>query len=230
MTPFKRGHKVTQLFGVRPEYYSQFGFKGHEGLDLIPTDEQGNTLPLEAGKDNWDVLAVEDGVVVRDVDDPKSGAYGTHVVVLNNQTKRAWWYCHLQRNDVTIGQQIKRGGRLGLMGATGNTQGAHLHLNLRLADDNGNPINLDNGYKGFVDPKQALESFNTNSPFPPVVDYKKLYEGEVEAHKKDNTEKDETIRNLKAKLGQAELEARETIMSLKEAGVHSDRVATILST
>jgi len=54
------------------------------------------------------------------------------------------------------------------MGSTGNSTGAHLHLGLRLADANGNAVNTDNGYKGFVDPLEALESFNKNSPFPPV--------------------------------------------------------------
>ena len=42
MKPLKRGYKITQLFGESPTYYSQWGFKAHEGIDLIPTDSDWN--------------------------------------------------------------------------------------------------------------------------------------------------------------------------------------------
>jgi murein DD-endopeptidase MepM/ murein hydrolase activator NlpD len=168
MTPFRRGYLITQKFGQNPANYKPLGFDGHDGIDLVPTDENGKVLALEVGKDNWDILAIEDGVVVRDFDDPKAGGYGIYAVVYNPKTKRAWWYGHFAANYVAIGTEIKRGDRLGQMGSTGNSTGAHLHLGLRLADANGNAVNTDNGYKGFVDPLEALESFNKNSPFPPV--------------------------------------------------------------
>ena len=169
MTPFRRGFLITQKFGENPAKYIPLGFKAHEGLDLVPTDENGKVLALEAGKDNWDVLAIEDGEVVQDYDDPKAGGYGIYVVVLNRETKRAWWYGHFAANYVALGTKIKRGDRLGQMGSTGNSTGVHLHLGLRLADENGQAINTNNGYKGFVDPLEALNSFNKNNPFPPVV-------------------------------------------------------------
>jgi murein DD-endopeptidase MepM/ murein hydrolase activator NlpD len=168
MTPFKRGYLITQKFGVNPQNYLPLGFNGHEGIDLVPTDEKGNVLSNQAGTDNWDVLAVEDGEVVRDYDDPKAGGYGIYAVVYNSLTKRAWWYGHFSENFVALGAKIKRGDRLGHMGSTGNSTGAHLHLGLRLADNNGNAINTDNGYKGFVNPQEALDSFNKNNPFPPI--------------------------------------------------------------
>lgn len=169
MTPFKRGYLITQLFGVNKAYYSQFGLAGHEGLDLVPTDENGKVLNFVAGTDNWDILAIEDGEVVRDFDDPSISNYGKYVVVLNRDTKRAWWYAHFANNFVAVGQKIKRGDRLGHMGNTGNSSGAHLHLGLRLSDANGNPVNTNNGFSGFVNPKEILESFNKNSPFPPIT-------------------------------------------------------------
>lgn len=143
---FKRGYKITQLFGERPSYYAKFGLKGHEGLDLVP----------KVFGDN-DIEAVEDGVVVRDVDNPRSGAYGIHTVILNSENHRAWWYCHLAQNDVSLGQLVSKGQKIGVMGDTGNTSGAHLHLGLRIADEKGNPTNIGNGYFGYVNPLDTIQ-------------------------------------------------------------------------
>ncbi len=151
MTPFRNGLRITQKYGEDPSYYGQFGLAGHEGLDLVPKVFNGDNQ----------VVCIEDGEVVRDIDDPVAGkAYGNHVVVLNRATGRAWWYCHLAQNYVEGKQQIKRGEVIGEMGSTGNTNGAHLHLGLRLANINGEAINLNNGYSGFVDPLPVLTKFN----------------------------------------------------------------------
>lgn len=148
--PFNKEYKITQLFGSNPSYYSQWGFKGHEGIDLIPLDS------------DWNVLSMEDGVVLRDIDLPRDN-YGIYCVVWNRKNKRAWWYCHLKNNQVSVGQEVKAGDVLGVMGATGKVTGAHLHLGLRYSDDNGNAINIDNGYKGFVDPLNLLQELNQES-------------------------------------------------------------------
>lgn len=154
-TPFKNGYKVTQVFGARPEYYGQFGFDGHEGVDLIPIDS------------DWNMYAIEDGTVIRDYDDPRTGgAYGNYCLIWNDKNRRGWWYCHMSKNSVYPGQEIKRGDQVGVMGDTGNTSGAHLHLGLRYGDVNKNPINTDNGYKGFVDPLPVLKELNMEGEVP----------------------------------------------------------------
>jgi len=147
MKPFKRGYKITQLFGESPTYYSQWGFKAHEGIDLIPTDS------------DWNIHSMEDGVVLRDIDTPRDN-YGIHCVIWNKDKKRAWWYCHLENNNLNTGQFVKAGDVIGKMGSTGKVTGAHLHLGLRLSDSSGNAINTDNGFKGFIDPLPLLEELN----------------------------------------------------------------------
>ena len=92
--PFKSGFEITQLFGVDPQYYSQSGLKGHEGLDLIPTDN------------DRDLYAVESGIVVRDYDRPRDN-YGNTVVIWNEKNNRGWWYCHLHRNVLSVGQEVE---------------------------------------------------------------------------------------------------------------------------
>lgn len=139
MKPFKEDYRITQLFGANPDIYKKYGFKGHEGLDLVP----------KSG--SWDLLSMEDGEVVRDVDVPRDN-YGRYCVIINWDKKRAWWYCHMATNNVKVGQTVKAGEKIGMMGNTGYSTGAHLHLGLRHCDANGKAINTNNGYKGFVDP------------------------------------------------------------------------------
>lgn len=147
MSPFKTNYKVTQLFGVNKDDYKQFGIEGHEGIDLIPE-----------GSD-WSVLCLADGQVVTDIDmAAKGGAYGVTVTVWHPQLKKATQYCHLRSNVVNVGQQIKKGEKLGVMGNTGNTSGAHLHLNLFDVDTNGIRLNKGNGFLGGTDPFPFLKA------------------------------------------------------------------------
>lgn len=150
-TPFKGGNRITQLFGARPEYYQQFHFAGHEGLDLVPQDG------------NRDMYCIEGGVVVSDIDvpgDPKTNAYGIHIGIYNAANKRLWLYCHMAENQVSKNQQVNRGDLLGRMGGTGNVQGDHLHLNIKLLDSHGLPLTPDNGYHGWSDPLPLLNVLN----------------------------------------------------------------------
>lgn len=144
--PFRSQYKITQEFANNPAYYGQFGLKGHEGIDLIPSGSV------------WDVLCLADGVVVTDSDNPVSGAYGVFVTVWHPKLKKATQYCHFKENYVKNGDVVTAGQKLGLMGKTGNTQGAHLHLNLYETDDNGIRLNKDNGYNGGINPKPFLEA------------------------------------------------------------------------
>jgi murein DD-endopeptidase MepM/ murein hydrolase activator NlpD len=44
-------------------------------------------------------------------------------------------YAHMSQVDVTIGQHVETGEMLGLVGATGNTTGPHLHFEVRLGSN-----------------------------------------------------------------------------------------------
>ncbi len=150
-TPFKGGNRITQPFGARPEYYKQFKFAGHEGIDLVPIDG------------DRDMYAIEGGEIVKDVDvpgDPKVNAYGIFIVVYNRATARTWYYCHMVEDYVSKGQVVQRGDKIGRMGGTGNVQGDHLHLNMRTVDALGLPKNPNNGFKGLEDPLPVMDALN----------------------------------------------------------------------
>lgn len=158
MTPFNSKYRITQAFGINKDYYKQFGLIGHEGLDLVPT----GTV--------WDVFSLGDGVVVLDDDiaSATSDPYGKIVTIWHPTLKLATMYCHLASNTVVKGQNVKKGEKIGVMGNSGNSTGAHLHLNLFQTDDNGVRLNKDNGYLGGIDPLPFLQTDDA-----PTVDFQK---------------------------------------------------------
>lgn len=137
---FRSKFRVSQEFGVNAEYYKKFGLTAHEGIDLVP---MGIVR---------DVLALADGVVVKDENNPMSGVYGNFVTLWHPSLNKATQYCHFKENYVENGQQVKLGDKLGLMGSSGNTSGAHLHLNLFETDSSGIRLNKNNGFLGGINP------------------------------------------------------------------------------
>jgi murein DD-endopeptidase MepM/ murein hydrolase activator NlpD len=99
----------------------------HTGLDF-------------AAPEGTPILAVANGVVT---ETGWAGAYGNRTIMtLEDGTEL--WYCHQSAFGVKPGQQVIGGQPIGLVGATGNTTGPHLHLEVR--PGGGDP----------VDPQQAL--------------------------------------------------------------------------
>jgi murein DD-endopeptidase MepM/ murein hydrolase activator NlpD len=60
-----------------------------------------------------------------------SGGYG-NLVVIAHANGVSSWYAHLSRIDVTAGAAATTATQVGLVGATGNSTGPHLHFELRL--------------------------------------------------------------------------------------------------
>jgi len=107
-------------------------------------------LPVHHGLDFADgrgtqVLAIGNGTVYyagqdRDVlFGPIPDYYGTLVVIQHDITSLDGLpvyslYGHLQRVDVTVGQRVKNGERIGSVGDTGVAFDPHLHLEIRVGD------------------------------------------------------------------------------------------------
>jgi murein DD-endopeptidase MepM/ murein hydrolase activator NlpD len=161
---------ITQYFGENVELYAKAvpGLtKGHNGIDIVAP--WGTPL-----------LAVEDGIVI-DLKDDATG-YGKYVRLMCDDTteSREWTYGHLSYILCKVGNKVKAGDCIGLMGntgfvisdATGNGfwhhnpyAGTHLHLGLRIYNKFGNSysiLNYNNGYLGSVDFKNML-------PEPPAL-------------------------------------------------------------
>lgn len=135
---FQGSYPVTQVYGNNPDYYKQFGFAGHEGVDWGTPVGVNILAPFKRN------------IILQDQDDPRSGAYGNYIVVWDPEQKCAIWYCHESLNNVALGQEFPQGTVLAQTGNTGNTTGPHLHVNFVETDANGVRLNQNNGFKGML--------------------------------------------------------------------------------
>jgi murein DD-endopeptidase MepM/ murein hydrolase activator NlpD len=114
-------NKVTQWFGANPSMYAQYGLAGHNGLDY-------------RAPEGTPVLAMHSGIA-RIYDQGVAGL-GRYVKVAyldgRGVERYVTRYAHLSQWRVTDGQRVRRGDVLGLSGNTGNSTGAHLHVDLKV--------------------------------------------------------------------------------------------------
>jgi peptidoglycan hydrolase-like protein with peptidoglycan-binding domain len=96
-----------------------FGPRGrrfHAGIDF-PAPRRTPVVASEAGRVVWAGR--------------RRGGWGLLVTVAHGNGVRTM-YAHLARIDVRLGQRVAAGRRLGLVGASGNASGPHLHYEVRL--------------------------------------------------------------------------------------------------
>lgn len=110
------GYRVHPIFG-----YSRF----HSGLDL-------------PGNFNDPIVAAQSGVVEKVHYPYPNSNYGglysgnCNYIVVNHGNGLKTYYLHLKRIDVSPGQHVSRGQRIGGMGSTGYSTGCHLHFEVRV--------------------------------------------------------------------------------------------------
>lgn len=103
---------VTSSFGWRVHPISG-GYKFHSGVDL--------GYPYGTG-----ILALFDGVVV-DAGNFNDG-YGNQVLIYGQADDTFTRYAHCSEVYVSAGEEVKAGQMIATVGSTGNSTGAHLHL------------------------------------------------------------------------------------------------------
>ena len=112
------GYHLTATFGQASYLWSSV----HTGLDF-------------AAPAGTPLLAVANGTITEASYD---GAYGNKTVLtLDDGTEI--WYCHQTAFNVSVGDRVTGGQVIGTVGSTGNSTGAHLHLEVR--PGGGDPVN-----------------------------------------------------------------------------------------
>ena len=113
---FKGTFKVTSPRGYRT-FNGQKEY--HGGIDMVALGTDKN------------VYAIADGKV--DATPYEANGFGYYIRQLLPDGKRIY-YGHLKSGSISVkaGQAIKIGDKLGAMGSTGNSTGAHTHIELRV--------------------------------------------------------------------------------------------------
>jgi hypothetical protein len=101
--------RVSDRFGPR-------GLRFHSGIDLPATSGTG-VAAAGAGRVTWAGW--------------REGGWGMLVTIAHPSGVRSM-YAHLSRVDVRVGERLGAGFQVGLVGATGDATGPHLHFELRL--------------------------------------------------------------------------------------------------
>lgn len=111
--------KELEQYFIRPVdgVVSQRGHGPYEAWDI-------------ANKIGTPVYAMADGVVVISKNSGWNGGYGQYIVIKHNN-KTQTLYAHLSKNDISAGQSISQGQKIGELGNTGRSTGPHLHFEVR---------------------------------------------------------------------------------------------------
>ena len=129
----------TQRFGERPAFYASLGSpRGHNGMDFRTRDAQNLSVWKKP------VYAVLAGTISEATENTWNGKF----VRIAHDNGSESVYLHLSAIEVTKGQKVSAGMRIGVSGNSGSASEApHLHFGFR-------PANYDknNGTMGYIDP------------------------------------------------------------------------------
>jgi murein DD-endopeptidase MepM/ murein hydrolase activator NlpD len=115
--------RIGSLFGYRTDPFYKV-MKFHEGIDF-------------AASIGTPVYVTGDGVVTEA--EYNSGGYGNKIII-NHGFSYETVYAHLSKIKVKVGQHVKRGEIIGLMGNTGKSTAPHLHYEVHKSGVPMNPI------------------------------------------------------------------------------------------
>lgn len=113
---------ITGIISSRYGANSSIRSSRHTGLDI-------------AAKTGTPIKVVADGTVTFA---QKSGSYGNLVKVDHGNSVETW-YAHTSKMYVKPGEKVKAGDIIAAVGSTGNSTGAHLHLEVRVNGQHINP-------------------------------------------------------------------------------------------
>lgn len=122
MWPVKGETKLTATY---PSYSDG---SPHWGIDIVKADGNTRGQPFYAAQGGEVIIAKNDG--------NWNSGFGNYCVVDHGDGTQTL-YAHSDGLVVTKGQVVKKGEKLGVIGATGNVTGPHLHFEVRVKNSDG---------------------------------------------------------------------------------------------
>ena len=118
MLIFKGRNRITSGYRLsdRPD---------HNGLDIVGDDSRDILCPLEG--------TVSASTIITNKNDP-TWEWGNYECVRDKDQNR-YYFCHMSSRNVSVGQKVKIGDKLGVMGNTGYSFGGHTHFEIRKPDN-----------------------------------------------------------------------------------------------
>ncbi len=101
-----------------------FNSNHHNGVDFVTSDDTNKKA------DNSPVFAVADGTVTH-TECGWNGGYGCYIRIHHGHDIETL-YAHTQKNFVSVGQTVKQGDIIAVIGDTGRATGPHLHFEIRV--------------------------------------------------------------------------------------------------
>lgn len=120
MWPTRNTRKISSYFGMRIHPIYKYP-KMHNGIDI-------------GASYGTDILASGDGVVTSVT--YNEGGYGLYIVIYHGDGISTL-YAHCSSTIATVGETVKQGQVIGLVGMTGAATGPHIHFEVR---ENGSPV------------------------------------------------------------------------------------------
>lgn len=108
------------VFKVSQNFHSNH----HNGVDFVTSNDTNKKA------DNSPVFAVADGTVTH-AECGWNGGYGCYIQIHHGHDIETL-YAHTQKNFVSVGQTVKQGDIIGVIGDTGRATGPHLHFEIRV--------------------------------------------------------------------------------------------------
>lgn len=116
----------------------------HWGIDIVCSDGKSNGKPF---------YAVQGGeVIIASANGSWNYGFGNYCVIDHGDGTQSL-YAHASAINVSVGDVVQKGEKIGNIGSTGNSSGPHLHLEIRVKRSDGsvsrvNPLNyVSNPYK-----------------------------------------------------------------------------------
>lgn len=158
--PFNGRVNLTSRYGYRVLYGQQ---EWHPGLDLV-------------GLDDTTIIAPCDGVIKSSAiyyeplyQGDRTYEWGNYIRLDTNDGYQIYM-CHMAQRFVTVGQIVKRGQPLGIMGSTGRSTAPHTHFEVRKNGQTLNPCQFleipnEGGIYKNIEPKKEEEEEMTQEQF-----------------------------------------------------------------